>query len=359
MRPLWRPRLRGLFAGARGRRGSCCGCGRRPRRRRGTAAVAVRRRGAATAYRSLRRRRAAAGHARRAHAQQSAKAPARSPSACISRTMRPRSITTTRSATSSTRSRFCSTISSESRCARAAPRALRRSPARSTAGCPRSARRAAAATDAGTSARASARICCSPPDSAPPRRSSSGRSRGNSVDDALDRLRLGLAGVGASRPGAGSRARSGPAGCRGPAARSRCPCGCARAPVHAVDVDAVETDAPAGRRQQADQRLQQRGLAHAVVADDADRLALVHLQRRCRAAPARGRSRRAGSAMSSTRSRPAGGIVAAIVGRGRAYRSSSAHLIRAAPDVDLAHPRVGQHLVGRAFASGSRPGAAP
>ena len=44
-------------------------------------------------------------------------------------------------------------------------------------------------------------------------------------------------------------------------------------------VDTVERDAPAARRQQADQRLQQRRLAHAVVADDADRLAFVHLQR--------------------------------------------------------------------------------
>ena len=44
-------------------------------------------------------------------------------------------------------------------------------------------------------------------------------------------------------------------------------------------IDAVDHDLAAGRRQQAHDRAQQRRLAHAVVADDADGFALVELQR--------------------------------------------------------------------------------
>ena len=93
-------------------------------------------------------------------------------------------------------------------CARAAEPGSRRSPARSTAGCLRTARRAAAARATGTSARPSARICCSPPDSVPPWRSSSAREpRQQCRRTRSIALLLGLAGVAASRRGAGSRAR--------------------------------------------------------------------------------------------------------------------------------------------------------
>ena len=80
-----------------------------------------------------------------------------------------------------------------------------------------------------TSARASARICCSPPDSVPPLRSSrrdeprqAGRPRARSRSPRSRRSP-------ASRRGAGSPARSGRAGCRDLAARSRCRAGCAHA----------------------------------------------------------------------------------------------------------------------------------
>ena len=105
-------------------------------------------------------------------------APPRNSSAGISRTTRPRSITSTRSATSSTRSRFCSTISIDR------PSLARNAASVAPISCtiegwmPSLGSSSSSSQGPGTSARASARICCSPPESAPPRRSSRRASRG-------------------------------------------------------------------------------------------------------------------------------------------------------------------------------------
>ena len=129
-----------------------------------------------------------------------------------------------------------------------------------------------------TSARASARICCSPPDSVPPLAVEQAGQPRQQADHALDRALLGLAGV--RRPGEAQILLRGQAGQDAAALRHIADAEAAalmRGPLR--DVDAVDHDAAAGRRQQTHDRLQQRGLAHAVVADDAERLALAQLER--------------------------------------------------------------------------------
>ena len=95
-----------------------------------------------------------------------------------SRVMRPRSTSTMRLATSSTSSRFCSTISIDRRCF--SRRLANSSPISWTIDgwIPSDGSSSRRSHGSGTSARASARICCSPPDSAPPLRSKSRVSRG-------------------------------------------------------------------------------------------------------------------------------------------------------------------------------------
>ena len=130
----------------------------------------------------------------------------------------------------------------------------------------------------GTSARASARICCSPPESAPPLRSRSRVSRGKSSEHALDRPFLGLARIRRPRQAQifkRAQARKDAAALRHisdaePAAFVRRP---------ARHVHAVDNDLAAARRQQPHDGLHERGLAHAIVADNSDRLALPELQR--------------------------------------------------------------------------------
>ena len=207
----------------------------------------------------------------------SAKPPACTTCASISRSMRPRSTTTMRSATSSTRSRFCSTISSEtfSRLRSAA----RISPISCTIDgwMPSDGSSSSSSHGAGISARPSARICCSPPDSAPPLRSSSGRSRGKRIDHPLDGGGLDVAGVGA--PGQAQVLERGQARQDAAALRHVAePEAAALVGLHASHVDAVHRDAAAGGRHQTDQCLQEGGLADAVVADDADRFALAQLE---------------------------------------------------------------------------------
>ena len=109
----------------------------------------------------------------------SATAPPRTAPGSSVRVMRPRSTSTTRVATSSTSSRFCSTISSESRWL--SRRRVRIAPISSTieGWMPSDGSSRISSQGEPTSARASARICCSPPDSVPPRRSSRRESRGN------------------------------------------------------------------------------------------------------------------------------------------------------------------------------------
>ena len=99
----------------------------------------------------------------------SARPPACTTCASTSRSMRPRSTTAMRSATSSTRSRFCSTTISDSLSRLRS--AARISPISCTIDgwMPSDGSSSSSIHGAGTSARASARICCSPPDSAPPR----------------------------------------------------------------------------------------------------------------------------------------------------------------------------------------------
>ena len=232
-------------------------------------------------------------------------------------------------------------------------RGSRRSPARSTAGCLRTARRAAAARAAGISARPSARICCSPPDSAPPLRSSSGRSRGSSVDDALDRRRLGVARVGASTPGAGSRARSARAGCRAPAARSRCRAGCARAPSsrrRRCRRSRCGRRSPARRPISAFRKVvlptplwPTMPTASPSCSRNVDAVQHRHVAVGRRA----GRRRRARRRAARRAVGPVG------VARRRCGRRSS----RAAPDVDLAHLRRRRAPRRPALRAGSRPGA--
>ena len=106
------------------------------------------RRRAVRGERCARRRREGAAPVARSRAAPSPAASAQcrrpaSPCASNSRATRPRSITAMRSATSSTRSRFCSTISTAKPCAARRRSASGRSPGRSTAGCLRRARRAA------------------------------------------------------------------------------------------------------------------------------------------------------------------------------------------------------------------------
>ena len=209
----------------------------------------------------------------------SAMAPPCTAPASSSRVIRPRSTSTMRLATSSTSSRFCSTISMERRCFSRS--AARSSPISCTMdGCmPSDGSSRSSSHGSGTSARASARICCSPPDSAPPASVEQPASAAEKSEHALDRPLLGLAANPASTRGADFRARSGREGCRGPAAHRRCRGGCVRAPPSVVTSTPSTTILPPRRRQQAHDGLQQRRLAHAVVADDADRLALAELQR--------------------------------------------------------------------------------
>ena len=106
---------------------------------------------------------------------------------------------------------------------RAASPAWRRSPERSKAGCPRWVRRAAATTD-----RAQARA---PTRGSAARRPTARRRAARAGPRGAETYRPRVAPPGfpfhphrRARPGAGSRARSNRAGCRGPAERSRCPC---------------------------------------------------------------------------------------------------------------------------------------
>ena len=81
----------------------------------------------------------------------------------------------------------------------------------------------------GTSARAIARICCSPPDSAPPRRSSSGVRRGKRRDDSARPLPARIPVRRRSTRGADCPASTDRAGCRGPAAHRPARVGCVHA----------------------------------------------------------------------------------------------------------------------------------
>ena len=293
-------------------------------------------------------RRAGPAGAHRAHAQQLGQAAGLHLVRVDFALDRPRSMTRMRSATSSTRSRFCSTTSSDRPVALAqAGQRSRRSPARSTAGCLRSARRAAAARAAARGARPAPGSAARRPTARRPRGRAAAPAAGNVSTIALDRAPVPCRPRRRARPGAGCRARVS-AGKDAAALRhvADARAGCAVVRRHAGDVDAVERDAAGGRRQQADQRLQQGRLAHAVVAEDADALALAQLQRRRRAGPGRGRSRRAARRPRARCRRPA-----------RRRRSRiPVRSFGAAPDVDVAHLGVGQHLVDRAFASGPRPG---
>ena len=225
---------RGADAGARDRGGRDGGDGVG----RAGDAVAARRRRSQHAP-TQRARRAAVRRDRRRRAATSASLPmpsssARPPACAVcastSRSIRPRSITTMRSATSRTRSRFCSTTTSDSlsrlrRPARISPISWTidgwmpsdGSSSRSShgAGNERAAERedlllaarerAALAVEERARGAAACRRCArSPPARCRPNRRST--------------------------RGAGSRARSAPAGCRAPAARSRCRAGCGRAP---------------------------------------------------------------------------------------------------------------------------------
>ncbi len=204
----------------------------------------------------------------------SARPPACTAWASTSRSMRPRSTTTMRSATSSTRSRFCSTTISDSLSRLRS--ATRISPISCTIDgwMPSDGSSSSSNHGAGTSARPSARICCSPPDNAPPLRSSSGRSRGNASTTRS-------MAAGSISPASGVQARRRFSSAVRPGRMPR-PCGdiaqtqaATFVRLHARDVDAVDRDPPCACRHQADQRLQQGGLAHAVVADDADCLAFA------------------------------------------------------------------------------------
>ena len=98
------------------------------------------------------------------------------------------------------------------------------------------------------------------------------------VDDALHRLRFGLARIAAPRQAQvleRAQGRQDAAALRHVADAHAC----AAVSGQACHVHTVHADAPAAGGQQAGQGLEQRRLAHAVVADDADRLALQHLQR--------------------------------------------------------------------------------
>ena len=126
-----------------------------------------------------------------------------------SRVMRPRSTSTMRLATSSTSSRFCSTISIESRCFSRRPPGARRSPARSTAGFLPTARREGEATARHERPRRA-------PGSAARRRTArrpcgreAGVSRGKSREHPLDR-RSSVSPESGVQPGEDFRARSGP-----------------------------------------------------------------------------------------------------------------------------------------------------
>ena len=230
----------------------------------------------------------------------------------------------------------------------------RRSPARSTAGCLRTARRAAAAT-----APASAR----------------GRARGSAARRPTARRPCGRA-ARAAAAACRRRVRSPPARCR-PSRRvharrrfsSAVRPGQDAAPLrhvadaepaavvrlHPRDVDAVDRDAAGGRRHQADQRLQERGLADAVVADDADRLARLQLEvdamqhRHMAVAGAQ-----AGDVEDDVAARTRG-----VARRRVEARDSVSRSFGAAPDVDLAHLARRRAPRRPALRAGSRPGASP
>ncbi len=208
----------------------------------------------------------------------SAIAPPRTAPVSSSRVMRPRSTSTMRLATSSTSSRFCSTISIESRC-------LSRSACRMAAiswtidgWMPSDGSSSTRSQGEATSARASARICCSPPDSVPPRRSSSRASLRKNADHAVDRVLLGLPRIrGPGQPEVFLRAQAGQDAAALRHVADAEAAALVRRPLR--DIDAVDDDLAPGRRHQAHDGLQQGGLAHAVVADDADRLAFAQRQR--------------------------------------------------------------------------------
>ena len=154
------------------------------------------------------------------------------------------------------------------------------------------------------------------------------------VDHALDRAGLDLAGVRA--PGQAQVFDRGEARQDASALRHITHAeSAALVSLHARDVDAVHRH-PAGRRgHQPEQRLQQGGLADAVVTDDAHGLALAQLKidamqhRHMAIAGTQARRRRARRRCAPAR--PAPGRSSARV----------RHSFRAAPDVDLAHQRVG------------------
>ena len=224
----------------------------------------------------------------------------------------------------------------------------RRSPRRSKAGCLRTARRAAASTarqsgagereDLLLAARQRAALAIEQRREA---RKSFRRSR--SIASSWSRRRR------RSRRGADCRARTGRAKCRGPAAHSRARGGCAREPARG-DVGAVEADRAAGRRQQARSAVLSNvdlpmplwpRMPTASPSFSCKRHAMQHRHVAIAAAQA---VRRRGRRRCADASRRRVGV---SCGADRDLGASS----RAAPDVDLAHLRVGQHVVHRRLRS--------
>ena len=158
------------------------------------------------------------------------------------------------------------------------------------------ARRASAASGWLISARPTASICRSPPESVPASCVRRSFRRGNSVKTCSSACAAVL--VAAAAPG-GSRRAAGcprPAWCR-TARVSRAPARCpaSRAPrACAAPMRLAAVGDRAARGQHAHQRVEQRRLAGAVRADHGDDAALRRPAGSGRAAPRRGRSRRAG-----------------------------------------------------------------
>ena len=262
------------------------------------------------ARRAARWRRARHAHASPCRAASTSAPPAPTSCASTSRSIRPRSITTMRSATSSTRSRFCSTTTSDEP-ARACAGSRRISPISCTieGWMPSDGSSSRSSHGSAISARADARGSAARRPTARRRlRSSSGAgagrvSRTRSIASCSVSPRIAR-----SRRGAGSRARSGRAGCRGPAARSRGRGGCASCAFIRVTSMPSIADPAGGRRHQADQRSSGSVVLPMPLWPTMPTASpSCSCERRRRAGPARGRSRRAGRRRRARRRRASRG----------------------------------------------------
>ena len=119
--------------------------------------------------------------------------------------------------------------------------------------------------------RASASSCCSPPDSAPPDRSSKRFEARKLLEHFGDGFLLAARLLGAAH--AQIVVNREPRKDLAPLRHIAEPQPRALIGLGRRHVAAVETDRPAGRRQKSHQRLEQRRLAHAVMAEDSDELA--------------------------------------------------------------------------------------